>query len=182
MVPLMSDIKTSSRLATFLSHITLIAAIALPVAAGAIWLFWNDLPAYAAGNLQHVYDVRGLGVGARFVGFGLFLAGAAIQAYGLLGVRRTFLEAAEGRAHSARAISGFRRFAWVSLIMVFVGIVQRTGLVMILSMSDPSHQGALSVQFGTNELKALFMGLLLVFVAYIFMEGKQAKDENEAFL
>jgi len=174
--------KTSNRLAAFLSQITLIAAITLPVATAIIWLFWNELAAYAAGNLQHVYDVRELGAGARFAGFALFLVGAAIQAYGLLGVRRTFLEAAAGRAYSARAINGFRRFAWVSLIMVFMGIVQRTGLIVILSISDPSNQGALSVQFGSNELKALFMGLLLVFVAHVFAEGKQAKDENETFL
>ncbi len=178
----MSNINTSSRLATFLSYITLIAAIALPVAAAAIWLFWNELATYATGNLQLVYDVRGLGVGARFAGFALFLASAAIQAYGLLGLRQTFLEAAEGRTYTASALNGFRRFAWVSLIMVFVGIVQQTGLIVILSLSDPSHQGALSVQFGTSELKALFMGLLLVFVAHVFAEGKQAKDENDAFL
>ena len=178
----MPNTSPTRRLATFLSHITLIAAIILPVAAALIWIFWNDLAPYAAKNLHHVYDVSSLGLGTRLAGFVLFLIAAIIQAYGLLGLRRTFLEAARGHPYSDRAIGGFKRFAWVSLIMVLVGIIQHTGLIMILSLSEPSHQGALSIQFGSNELKALFMGLLLVFVAHVFSEGKQAKDENETFL
>ena len=76
----MPNTTAARPLATFLSHITLIAAIFLPVAAGIIWMFWNDLAPHAAKNLQHVYDVSSLGLGARFAGFVLFLIAAAIQA------------------------------------------------------------------------------------------------------
>ena len=67
-------------------------------------------------------------------------------------------------------------------MMVFFGIIQRAGYIALFSVSDPDHLGRLDIQFGSTELKALFVGLLLVFVAYVFAEGKQAKDENEAFL
>ena len=160
----------------------MIAAVVLPVFAAIIWVCWDDLAPHAAQNLDIVYDVTSLSIGARLIGFILFLITAVIQAYGLLGLRRTFLEAARGFPYSSRAISGFKRFAWVSLIMVFLGIMQQTGLIMILSLSDPAHQGAFAVQFGSRELKAFFMGLLLVFVAHVFSVGKQAKDENETFL
>ncbi len=169
-------------LARILAHITLAGALALPVIAAAIWLFWDQLSALAAGQYGLVYDLASPGTGAKLGGFALFLAAALIQGYGLMGLRITFLEAAAGHALSDPAVNGFRRFAWVSFIMVFVALVQRTGLIMILSISDPEHPGALSIQFGTDELKAMFMALLLVFVAHVFSEAKRAKQENDSFL
>ena len=137
---------------------------------------------HAAGNFPQIYDVTTLGAGARIGGFVLFLAIALVKAFGLLGVRRTFLEAAQGRAYSTRAIGGFKRLAWISVIMVLLAVFQENVLILIIFLSDPSQQGALSIQFGTDEIKALFMVLLLVFVAHVFTQGKDAKDENDAFL
>ncbi|MEP3245370.1 MAG: DUF2975 domain-containing protein [Sneathiella sp.] len=171
-----------NRFAVFLAQVTLLGVIALPLSAVAIWLFWDQFANLAIGNLQHPYDVTDLSLEARLAGCALFLFGACLQAYGLLGVRQTFLEAAKGNALSARSVEGFRRFAWVSLSMVFVGIAQHTGLIILFSLSDPAHQGALSVQVGSEEVKALFMALLLVFIAHVFAEGRSAKEENETFL
>ena len=178
----MSVSSSPARLAAFLASATLLAAIALPVSAAVIWLFWHRLAGIALTDLRMSYDVTGLSAGARFIGFVLYFVGAALQAFGLLGVRQTFLEAAQGRAYSARAIDGFTRFAWVAVAMVLVGIAQETGLILILSISDPNKMGALSIQFGSKDVQALFMGLLLVFVARVFNEGKRAKDENAMFL
>ena len=178
----MAHADAPGRFAALLATLALIGAVAFPLMAAAIWLFWDQFAPFAAANLPGVYDLTSLDAGARLTGFGLSMAGAAIQSYGLLGLRRTFLEAAQGRALSARAVEGFSVFAWVSLIMVFVGILQRAGLIAVISLSDPAYQGALSIQFGSRELGAAFMGLLLVFVAHVFAEGKKAKDENDAFL
>lgn len=172
----------SQQLANILSRATLLGAFALPLITAAIWVFWAQLAPHAAANLQHIFDLSSLSIGERFAGFTLSLIGAVIQAYGLLSLRTTFLEAKAGNPLSEKAIHGFRRFAWVVLVMVLIGIIQRTGLIVIFSLSDPAHQGRLDVQFGSNELKTLFMGLLLVFVAHVFAEGKRAKDENETFL
>jgi len=178
----MSYIKSQNKLAKFLSHVTLIAAFALPIAATVIWIFWTDLAHLAAGNISSVYSLGDLSAISRFAGFILFFTIALIQSYGLLGLHHTFTEALEGRAFSERALSGFQRFAWISMISIFLGIIQRTGLILILSISDPTKQGALSIQFGSAEIKALFGGLLLVFVTHVFADGKHAKDENEGFL
>lgn len=174
--------KRVQDLAVFLSYITLAGAIALIIMAFAIWLFWDHLAPYAAGNLKYSFNLSGLTIGERFIGFAISFLGAVIQAYGLLGLRHTFSEAAQGNPLSEKAVRGFRRFAWVTLIMVLIGILQRTGLIVLFSLSDAAHEGTLSIQLGSNELKAAFLGLLLVFVAQIFMEGKRVKEENEAFI
>ena len=174
--------KRHQKLTNILSAVTLGVVYLLPIIAIVTWVFWNSFAHYAAENLPIAYDLSGLTIGQRFIGFTLGLVGALIQAYGLLGLRTTFLEAREGRSLSNKSIQGFGRFAKVTLVMVFFGIIQRAGYIALFSVSDPDHLGRLDIQFGSTELKALFVGLLLVFVAYVFAEGKQAKDENEAFL
>jgi len=175
-------LKRNQKLAKTLSVVTLLGAFALPLIAVIVWLLWDQFAPYAAGYFPQAYDLTGLTTGERFVGFALLFIGAIIQAYGLLGLTTTFREAANGNPLSERAINGFRRFAWITLIMVVIAIIQRTGLIAILSLSDPAYQGRLDIQFGSNELKGLFIGLVLVFVAHVFAEGKRAKDENETFL
>ena len=171
-----------SRLAHYMAHVTLIGAIALPAFAFIVWGFWDDLAALSAEGLVQTYDPTQMGLLARLAGFLVFFIAALIQAFGLLGLRETFLEGAAGTPLSARAVFGFRRFAWVSLIMVFVGIIQHTVLVLLLSVSDPSTMGALSIQVGSKELGGLFTGLLLIFVAHVFSLGQRAQDENAGFV
>ena len=178
----MNDTHTRNRFAAFLALMALLGAAAFPFMATGIWLFWDQLAPLSAKGLPEAYDLTSLDFRARLAGYGLFLSGALIQSYGLLGLRRTFLEAAQGQPLSTRAVDGFRIFAWVSLIMVFVGIIQRAGLIAIISVSDPAYQGVLAIGLGSREFGGFFTGLLFVFVAHVFAEGKKAKDENETFL
>lgn len=168
--------------ARILAAISLVGACVLPAMAVTIWVFWETFAELAAGNLQHQYDLMNLTVTAKLCGFGVSLVGALIQSFGLLSLRKTFLQAAAGDPLSADALLGFRHFAWVTLIMVPVGVLQNTALVLIFSVSDPTHQGRLEILMGSDEAKALFFGLLLVFVAHVFAVGKAAKDENDSFL
>lgn len=172
----------SIRLARVMALISLIGAILLPLLAAAIWLFWDRFAPLAAGNLDHIYDLEAGGPAVRLAGFAVSMTGALIQGYGLLGLRDTFREGAAGRPLSSRAVGGFRRFAWISLVMAVYGVFSRTALIALFSAADPAQPGALSIQVGTPEIKAVFMAIMLVFVSEVFAEGKRARDENEAFV
>jgi hypothetical protein len=171
-----------SRLAGILAVVTLIAAIVQPVFTTLVWLFWDAFAGPASANLHGALDVTMLGMGGRLAGFCVSFVGALAGAYGLLGLRQTFLEARDRRAFSAKSLQGFRRFAWVSLFLAFYGIIQHAALFAIFSISDPSQPAGLSMRLGTPELKAIFSALLLVFVAGVFAEAKRIKDENDSFL
>lgn len=172
----------ASPLTGFLAHITLWIAIALPFFTVAVWVFWDMFAGAAAGNLRWAFDLSNFGAVPRLAGFVVAIIGALAGTYGLLGLRTTFLEAGQKRALSTASLRGFRRFAWISLFLAFYGIIQHTALVMIFSIADPSKPGSLSIQLGSNELKAIFSALLLVFVANVFAEAKLAKDENDGFI
>ena len=178
----MPRLRPSTRFAALLAHVTLLAALLLPLSALAVFAFWDALAPFAAKNLHYQFDLKALDLPARLAVVAVLLSTAAIEAFGLLGLRRTFLEAAQGRAFSNKAVNGFRRFAWVSLVTVFTTVIQRTLLTVIFSLNDSAQGGILWVQFGSGEAKTFFTAMLLVFTAQIFAEAKRAKDENDAFL
>ncbi|CAK9041922.1 Uncharacterized HTH-type transcriptional regulator YozG [Durusdinium trenchii] len=91
------------RFSKALAYLTLAVAIALPITAALVWIFWTPLAPLAAANTGGAYDLTALRPLARFAGFGVMLTAAAIQAYGLLGLRNTFLEASKDRALSEKA-------------------------------------------------------------------------------
>jgi len=114
--------------------------------------------------------------------FTLDLARALLMAFGLLGLRITFLEAAQSNALSQRAINGFKRFAWVSFLLLLINPFINFTMFLIRAFADPTSLGG-KISFSFEEIfKDLFMGLLLIFVAYIFAEGRRVQDENERFL
>ncbi len=171
-----------SRLAGTLASVTLIAAIAQPVFIASVWLFWGVYSEIAPSNLSGAFDPQALGLAGRLAGFAVSFVGTLVGVYGLLGLRQTFLEARDRRAFSEKSLQGFRRFAWVSLFLVFYGVIQHSALFAIFSIADPAMPAGISVKFGTPEIKAIFAATLLVFVAGIFAETKNIKDENDSFL
>jgi len=168
--------------ANIFAKVTLLGALIFPLLSFVVWGFWDQFSALIFRDMNYAFDLNLLTATDRLLGFGVSIIGALIQSYGLLGLRETFLQAANGQALSSQAINGFRRFAWVTLIMVFLSIIQRAAYVAIFSTSDPAFQGMLEIQLGSPELNGLFMGFLLVFVALVFDEGKKTKEENDAFL
>jgi hypothetical protein len=174
--------RSTRRFAGIMARVTLLGAAALPVLAAAIWIYLDFFGRLAMDSGFMAFDPGAVGLSGRLAGFVVSLAGAGLQVWSLLCLRKTFQEAADGRALSAVAVFSFRRFAWISLAMVFVGIAQHTGYVAIVSMSDPDLPNQIAIRFGSGELKSLLIALLFVFAAQVFAAGREAQEENAAFL
>lgn len=175
-------IRKYEKYANIFAKVALLGAVMFPVLSLMTWIFWEQFAPLISRDMNYVFNLNALSNLDRVFGFCVSILGALIQAFGLLGLRETFLEAADGHLLSDKAIKGFRRFAWITLLMVFVGIMQRAAYIIIFSISDPAHQGILEIQLGSPELYGIFIGCLLVFVALVFDEGKRSKEENDAFL
>ena len=177
-----TKILKTPKLALVLAQLSLIAALLIPLFSVSVLIFWEFYVTASLSPQVAQFDLLNMSFGVKIAVFALSLVGALLQAYGLLGLRNTFLEAAENRALSAKAVGGFRRFAWLTLAMVFYGIFHHSALIVVLSLADPFSPGQLSISLGSNEAKALFLGLLLVFVAQVFAQGREAVEENQAFV
>ena len=161
-----------------MAHLTLMGTVLLLLAPTS-WLFFIEWAAEGSGRNVDGYQFP---LGLKLAGAMVALLVSAIRAYGLLGLRRTFAEAHEGRPLSEAAVLGFRRFARMELAMVFAGVAQVAANSAILSLAAPGGRGAVSITFGSTQIGALFLALLLLFAAEIFAEGKRAHDEVSYFL
>lgn len=178
----MSSHDSIRRLAAALAILSLLSAIALPVFAVVGWLFVEDIATISqtppmTTQLQDM-DIT---ISYRLAGMAVALLGASIMSFGLLSLRRTFLEAVAGRYLSTQSIIGFQRFAWVAVFMVIFGIIQATANIAIFSLAA-GGPGQLSIKFGTPEVTALFVALLFVFCGHLFAIGREAEQENASFL
>lgn len=144
-----------------------------------IWLFFIDWAAAANGFRV---QPQSFSMDLRLAGAFIALVGGIVRAFGLLGLLQTFTEAASDRPLSERAVVGFRRFARMELLMVPIGIVQLAAFGYVVSLADNVEGGSVPIRFGTPELGAFFIALLLVFAAEVFAQGKRAADENASFL
>ncbi|WP_419911454.1 DUF2975 domain-containing protein [Hoeflea sp.] len=180
--------KRIHALAQFLAVATTIAMVLLPLLTALVWgaALLGTLPQWLA--MEHIGDAAGTidltttSPWAKLLALTTEMIGILILVYGLAGLRRTFVESARGQWFSAASINGFRRFAWVTLAMVFVDILQQSAMSVIMSVGTPGVQNQLSIGFGSLDLAKLFTALLFVFVAQVFAAGKAIDDENAAFI
>jgi len=170
------------RFAHVMAVITLMGAVALPIFQGGAWIFLDEFTALGVDDWGFSFDAASISTPARIAGFLVAVSSACIQAFGLMAVRATFMEAALGRALSLRAVVQFRRFAWISVVMVFVGIIQNSAYSVIFSWGNPEGSRQLEIEFGSNELSTLFVALLFMFVAHVFATGRKIEEENATFI
>ena len=168
-----------TRFASIMAAATSIGIVAVLLFGPVLWLVFVDQPVGAMGE---VYENADFTMTDRLLGAGVALVGAVIRAYGLLGLRTTFLEARDGRPLSVASIHGLRRFARVEAIMVLVGALQAGLYGAIATAANDAVQNELAIRFGSAEAGALFIALLLTFAAQVMAEGQKAVQENAAFV
>lgn len=177
--------RSIRRLSRFLALATLIGMVLVPVLGLGVW-FWPDLAA-ALGELpgRHwlgggtldwfVFQIR---LGAA----GISLIGVLITLYGLMGVRRLFLECAQGQYFSEASVGGFRQFALASLVGAIWAPLESTVFSVYLSVANPNVQNAVEISLGSDHIQSIGTALLLFLMAHILAEGRRRHEELELFL
>lgn len=168
-----------TRFASVMVLVTNIGIIAILLFGPLLWLFFVDQPVGAMGPAFLGADFT---LFDRLLGAGVALFGGVIRAYGLMGLRQTFLEAGEGRPMSPKSVRGFRRFARMEVVMVIVGPFQQAIFGAIATAANSDVQNTFALRFGSAEAGALFIAVLLMFAAQVMAEGQKAVTENESFV
>jgi hypothetical protein len=161
----------AKRLCRVLAGMSLIGMVAVPLIVAVIWLAPSPVGIFPNADPA-----------LRLAAFGVAMASAAVRVAALWFLRRVFLEGAAGRWFSLPAVRNFRRFAWATLALVFIRIAEGSATSVILSLPNPPGERAFSIAAGSVDIGALFTALLMLFVAHIFVVGREADEEAAAFL
>ncbi|GEM_PF-1459207 len=182
----MQDREGVKRLCRVLAMLALAGMAAVPLVTLTVWWFpqllSDEVYATLGGSNVDPAALLALGPLQRITGMLVLLTGSGLQMAALWFLRRTFLEGAEGRWFSLAAVRNFRRFAWLSLVIVAVSVVQDSALSVITTIHLPPGQQMLVLSFGSNDFQRLFTGLVMLFVAHIFAAGREVDEENASFI
>jgi hypothetical protein len=151
--------------------------LSIPLAAAYPWLF-------ATAQVAEGYQVdSSLLIGMPQIVMSLaMLPLLAIQLYGLFNLKRTFVAAARAEWFSPEAVAGFRRFAWSTVWLVPVTIIQQSVLLAYVSWLDPAKQNILAINIESKDVRALIVALLFLFVAQIFSIGQRVDEDARSIL
>lgn len=169
--------RFAARMATGVEVLMALLCLMIPFAAATPWLFsyMQVVDGYRADSALL------LGMPQLVIALSM-LPMLAVQIVGLLGLRRTFAAAARGEYFSVDAVGGFRRFAWSTVWIVPVNIIQRSLTLAYVTWLDPAMPNILTIDVGSDDFRALVLAMLFLFVAQIFSIGRRVDEDVRSIL
>lgn len=165
----------------FMATLCAVVIVVAPLGLLLIWLNFPFLGPYMKQELGLPQDMP-VPLESQLLAGLINFTRLGIGLYGLIHLRRTFLEGAQGRCFSADAVSSFRTFAWAAVAYGIAAPIERTLVILAMTLGNPPGERMLSIGISSDHLLALFVGLLFVAVAHMFREGQRLAEENEEFL
>lgn len=152
--------------------------------------------------LAALFFLINLGAFSRFVGssfslpiqwhsvsvgqwYGLWVVMALYVSIGLTGLfflRRAFANFAAGELFNPANSRDLRRFAGLLLVQAVATPLHFALSSVLLSLNHPAGEKILSITFGSNELNAIAVGLVLWVMSDLLVEGSRLQTENQQFV
>ena len=106
----------------------------------------------------------------------------SIGLVGLFFLRRAFANFAIGELFNPANSRDLRRFSMLLLVQALVTPLHFALSSVLLSLNHPAGQKMLSISFGSNELRAIGVGLVLWVMSNLLVEGSKLQTENREFV
>lgn len=172
----MNEMKRIRRVSGIMKGVCTIGIAAIPVATA---IFWAAVPPETVQALPGVtYDIASLPPVTRALAFLVTMIPGAIGMYGLAALRRLFDAYRQGAIFAAGNALYLRAFA----VSVVAGAITKMAIVpvlsVVLSWHNPPGGRALAIAVSSDDIGALFAGLLFLVVAWIMAEAQRLADDN----
>lgn len=182
----MDNAKRIRRLSARLNVVVTALLALVPLAVLLYWVFYNDLPpdwiflkSVAAGALELALGGRlPASPMCRTLGFFVTLIPTGVGLYGLLGLRRLFALYRAGRVFEPANVACYRRIGRAALFWAGAVFLQTPLLSLALSLDAPKGQRHLTVGIGTTELTALFLGGVVLLIAWVMDEARGLEEDR----
>ncbi|MEM7097909.1 MAG: DUF2975 domain-containing protein [Pseudomonadota bacterium] len=117
--------------------------------------------------------------------YGLWVITAVFVSIGLVGLyflRRAFVNFAKGEFFNTSNSRDIRRFSILLLAQALATPLHITLSSLLLSANHPAGQKMLSIAFGSNELKAIGVALVLWVLSDLLVQACHLDAENKQFV
>ncbi|MEE9333753.1 MAG: DUF2975 domain-containing protein [Granulosicoccaceae bacterium] len=117
--------------------------------------------------------------------YGMWVLTALYVCVGLVGLyflRRAFANFAKGEFFNLAKSRDFRRFSILLLIQTLLTPLHFALSSVLLSLNHPAGQKMLSLAFGSNEIRAIGVALVMWVMSNLLVEGSRLQTENRQFV
>lgn len=151
----------------------------VPVIDGAVWLSMNILPRGFHDTMLPGYVSLPLPLSARLLAFVVTMIPAGVAMAGIYYLMRLFQLYEQGDIFKPTNVRCFRKLSRVLLLWFAAGIVHRPLLSIALTLHNPPGHRMLTIGFGSPDVTALLLGLILAVIAWVMEEGRKLQEEQD---
>ncbi len=177
-----------ARLSRIMKGLCLLGFVGIPALLAAVWAFGSEAflrsgePAFYLVPHGVSFELGRLDAGLRWAGFAVSMLPGCVMMLGLWHLSQLF---ADFRRLDLFTADSVRHFRWFALTVLASGLVKPlAGALMsvVTSYGNTAGQRNLSVTAGDAELTAIFVGLVLLVIAWVLEQGRRIAEENREFV
>ncbi len=142
----------------------------------------NALAEFIRGSIGLPIRWHGVSTGQWYAFWALTMLYLSIGLVGLYFLRRAFANFATGELFNMANSRDLRRFSILLLIQALATPLHFALSSVLLSLHHPAGQKMLSISFGSNELRAVGVAIVLWVLSNLLLEGCKLQSENRQFV
>jgi hypothetical protein len=174
------QVERITQLGARLRTVTTILMIAVPVVLALAWALVNHLPYFIA---QLPVPVKGyLPWGTRALAFVASMLPGGVAIYALSRLRRLFGLYAKGVIFQAANVECFRQLGYALFAWAGAGFLFKPIAGIILTFHWTPGTRLLVLGLDSQDVVAVFMGLVVITVAWVMDQGRKLNEEHELFV
>jgi hypothetical protein len=117
---------------------------------------------------------------SKILGFSADILGLLPFVLSLFLLKSIFKNYQKGEIFSVVNAINYKKLGWLFLAdALIIKSLSNTLIVLAITLTNPPGHQYISVQFGTPNLEALFVGALLVIISWVMLEASKLHDEQK---
>ena len=178
----MKDLARVRRVSRVMRVLCTVAIVVLPAGLALMWLFF-DTVRDGWPTISGVLNLPPkLPVAERIAGFAITMIPAGLFIYGLFRLRALFGLYARGEVFHPAAARCLRGFAWALVLVGASNPLTSALLSVALTLGNPPGERTLAISLSSDDLGTIFLGGLLLVIAWIMGEAGRIAEENRQFV
>jgi hypothetical protein len=156
--------------------------VVMPIASAFFWAFFNQI--YSSSSVPTsmislpvpiTEDLDGL---TRLLAFLTELIPLTALIFGLRKLGELFRLYENGYIFTKKNVSCFRSLGRILIIWVICDVVKSPILSMVLTMDKPPGQHVITIGFYSADFIAIFVGIIILIIAWVMDEARLIKEDQ----
>lgn len=154
----------------------------LPVICALFWTFFNQIYNLMPTMSLPVQVTQHLSGWTRFFAFLSDLIPLAALIYGLRRLRDLFQYYENGLIFTEQNVACFRSLGRTLIAWVICDVVRNSLLSIVLTLGNPPGQRLLTIGFYSADFIGIFVGIIILIIAWVMDEARKIKEEQALFI